>query len=130
MRYKNKNTMRNELEMAKRAGGTLNRGTGDILSKVKSAAKKKLNKPASLTRILARKQGKVSGMGQNEQEKTIEKIEDKTLGKTSTSNNPNNIKVREDLYKDMSIKNPKALRILALTDPNAKKFLELKTAGV
>lgn len=119
MIYKNKIIQQQKEKMAKMAGGKVS--TDKIVSS------NKMKKPLVSSLAQARRaENKGAGVsGQSAAEKVLDKAEDLGTEKPTKLNNPSNTKVRDELYKNMSIKE---LRKLALTDQNAKKFLTANIA--
>ena len=128
MIYNNKNTELLKSKLSENAGANA------ILAKVKKdqadrSQKLGVKKPSLVSRVIAGKQGKVLGAKTDAAGKAVENLEDKQLGvnKPTKLDNPSNIKVRDELYKNMKIKE---LQKLALTDKNAKQFMITNKLGV
>jgi hypothetical protein len=120
MKYENKNTRLLKKRLADKTTGTLNKGTESILSKVNNDRKEaqKTNgtaKPASLTRVLANKVGKVSGTGTDAQQKVIQDVEDKTntaINKETVKDDPYKKKTLIELKKLAKLKDKKAIEAI------------------
>ena len=128
MIYKNKNLTEQINRMAQATG------TENVLSRVRQAKlekEKKLGiKKTDTGNIITRLANKVTGNVNNKLDIVNKNLQDKQDGikpEPTKLNNPSNVKVRDELYKDMKLKE---LQKLALTDKNAKKFMLTNKLGV
>ena len=117
MIYKNKNT-----EMLKKR-----LANGKPLSADKIVKNNKMEKPKSILRSANNRMGRIINK-KGALEKAEDKLADKQNGNEPTKlDNPSNVKVQDELYKKMKLKD---LQKLALTDQNAKKFMLINKLGV